>query len=89
MPIPARRIARVVIRGEWVTVADNTFEIEEMEFVDDEGIPLHDPTDIWAYRFTTDQNDEYYGPLSAIQLFKLRDVVTDVEEPLGILDQPE
>jgi hypothetical protein len=80
MAIPVRRIARVVIRGEWVTVADGTFEVEELEFTDDEGNPLHDPTDIWAYRFVTDNADEYYGPLSAIELIKLKDVA-DVTTP--------
>ena len=81
MPIPVRRIARVVIRGEWITVADGTFEVEELEFTDDDGIPLHDPTDIWAYRFVTDKADEYYGPLSAIELIKLKELAEPVAPP--------
>lgn len=74
MPIPIRRIARVVIGGEWITVADNTFEIEEMEFVDEDGNPVHDPLDVWAYKFVTDNRDTYYGPLAEITLIKLKDV---------------
>lgn len=74
MSIPIRRIARVVIRGEWVTVADGTFEIEELEFTDDDGNPAHDPLDVWAYKFMTDNRDWYYGPLANIELFKLKDI---------------
>ena len=74
MSIPARRVSRVVIAGEWYDVALGTFEIVEMEFTEDDGTPVHDPLDVRAYRFTTQNRDEYYGPLSAIDLVKLVDV---------------
>jgi len=46
-----------------------------MEFTDDEGNPVHgEPLETPAYTFKTENGDEYYGPLSAIQLFKLVDV---------------
>jgi hypothetical protein len=74
MSIPARRVSRVVIAGEWYDVALGTFEIVEMEFTEDDGTPVHDPLDARAYRFTTQNRDEYYGPLSSIDLIKLVDV---------------
>ena len=46
-----------------------------MEFTDDNGNPTHnDSIDVKAYRFRNDNKDEYYGPLSAIQLYKLIDI---------------
>jgi len=75
MTIPARRIARVVISGEWISVLDGTFEVVEMEFVDEEGNPKHPPLEQYAYSFKTENRDDYYGPLSAITLIKLKDVV--------------
>ncbi len=74
MSIPAQRISRVVIAGEWYEVALGSFEVVEMEFTEDDGTPLHGPIDTKAYRFTTSNRDNYYGPLSAIELFKLADL---------------
>lgn len=75
MSIHAKRIVKVIIAGEWFTVAMDTFEVLEMEFTDDAGNPLHsEPIDIKAYRFKNDNGDEYYGPLSDISLFKLIDL---------------
>ena len=74
MSIPARRVSRVVIAGEWYDVALGTFEVVEMEFTEDDGTPVHDPLDVRAYRFTTQNRDEYYGPLSSIDLIKLVDI---------------
>jgi hypothetical protein len=75
MSIPAKRIGRVLLAGNWFTVALNSFEVLDMEFTDDSGNPIHaDPLDIRAYRFTTDNKDTYYGPLSEIQLYKLIDI---------------
>ncbi len=34
---------------------------------------MHDPLDTMAYTFVTPNRDRYYGPLSAIQLYKLAD----------------
>jgi hypothetical protein len=69
--VPLKMVVRVVIRGEWVTVKPGTFEVVEMTFTDDQGNPTHGPLQTPAYHFRTDINDEYYGPLSSIQLFKL------------------
>ena len=75
MSIPARRIRKVIINGDWYTVKLNSFEIVEMEITDDDGNPIHsEPLDRRAYRFLTDNEDVYYGPLSDITLFKLLDV---------------
>ena len=74
MSIPAQRVSRVVIAGEWYEVALGSFEIVEMEFTEEDGTPIHGPLDERAYRFTTQNRDEYYGPLSAIDLVKLADV---------------
>jgi len=71
MSIPANRVSRVVIAGEWYEVELGTFEIVEMEFTEEDGTPIHDPIDTKAYRFSTPNRDDYYGPLSAIDLFKL------------------
>ena len=71
MSIHAQRVSRVVIAGEWYEVELGSFEVVEMEFTEDDGTPTHDPIDVKAYRFTTPNRDDYYGPLSAIDLFKL------------------
>jgi len=75
MTIRAGQISRVIIDNEWLSVELGTFEVVDMEFVDDEGEPIHDSaTGVLAYRFTTPNHDRYYGPLSAISLFKLADI---------------
>jgi hypothetical protein len=71
MSIPAQRVSRVVIAGEWYEVEIGTFEVVEMEFTEPDGSPTHEPLDVKAYRFTTPNRDDYYGPLSSIDLFKL------------------
>lgn len=71
MSIPVRRVSRVVIAGEWYEVELGSFEVVEMEFTEDDGTPIHDPIDVKAYKFSTPNRDEYYGPLSAIDLMKL------------------
>ena len=73
MALEADRISKVIINGEWFSVELGTFEVVEMAFVDDTGQPVHDPLDTMAYTFLTPNRDRYYGPLSAIQLFKLAD----------------
>ena len=75
MSVPIKRIARVVIAGEWFTVAQDTFAVEELELTDDDGNPVHGPLDVFAYRFIRDNGDEYYGPLSELQLIKLKDAI--------------
>jgi len=75
MSVRARRIAKVIIAGQWYTVKLGTFEVLEMELTDDDANPLHaEPLEMRAYHFRTDNGDEYYGPLAAIELFKLIDV---------------
>ncbi|MEJ5256320.1 MAG: hypothetical protein WHS89_13325 [Acidimicrobiales bacterium] len=74
MSIPLKRVSRVVIAGEWYSVELGTFEVLDMEFLDDSGQPTHDPLDVKAYRFETPNHDIYYGPLSAISLIKLLDI---------------
>ncbi len=75
MSIPAKRISKVIIADQWFTVHLNSFEVLEMEFTGEDGQPLYDEAiDTKAYHFKTDNKDEYYGPLAAIQLFKLIDV---------------
>lgn len=75
MSIQARRIGKVIISGEWFSVKLDSFEVTEMEFTDQGGNPLHnEPLTIPAYHFINDNGDEYYGPLSAISLFKLIEV---------------
>lgn len=74
MPIPVKRVSKVIIAGEWFTVELGTFQIEEFTMTSDDGTPIHEPLGIKAYRFLTQNRDEYYGPLSAIELMKLIDV---------------
>jgi hypothetical protein len=72
--IPAHHISKVIINGEWFSVDVGTFEVVEMAFADESGHPSHEPLDVWAYTFVTPNRDRYYGPLSAIQLYKLADI---------------
>ncbi len=74
MTIQARQISKVIINGEWFNVELGTFEVVEMAFADDDDQPVHDPLDTMAYRFMTTNRDRYYGPLSAITLYKLADI---------------
>jgi hypothetical protein len=71
MSIPAQRVSRVVIAGEWYEVELGSFEVVEMEFTESDGTPTHEPLDVKAYKFSTPNRDDYYGPLSSIDLFKL------------------
>ena len=73
MALEADLISKVIINGEWFSVELGTFEVVEMMFTDEAGQPVHDPLDTMAYTFLTPNRDRYYGPLSAIQLFKLAD----------------
>lgn len=74
MPIPIKRVSKVIIGGEWFGVELGTFQIEDFTLTADDETPLHEPLGIKAYRFTTPNRDEYYGPLQAIELIKLIDV---------------
>ena len=73
MAIPLQRVARVVIRGEWYSVQLSTFEVLEMAFSEtgsDDDVKHH-PVEGLAYHFVTPNNDEYWGPLSALEIIKL------------------
>jgi hypothetical protein len=72
--IPASQISKVIINGEWFSVELGSFEVIEMAFTDETGQPLHDQLDEMAYTFLTTNRDRYYGPLSAITLYKLADM---------------
>jgi hypothetical protein len=72
--IQAQQISKVIINGEWLSVELGTFEVVEMAFVDPSGQPMHDELDTMAYTFVTTNRDRYYGPLSAITLYKLADI---------------
>ncbi len=74
MSIELARIFRVIIRGEWYTVERGTFEVLEMNFVDEYDQPTHPQIDTLCYHFFTPNKDEYWGPLSAIELIKLMDI---------------
>ncbi|MEI7591599.1 MAG: hypothetical protein WCK41_00090 [Actinomycetes bacterium] len=74
MAIKADHIARVVIDNEWISVERGTFEVVEMVFLDEDDEPIHDPIDVKAYTFVTPTGDRYFGPLSAITLFKIAEV---------------
>ncbi len=74
MALEAHQVSKVIINGEWFSVELGTFEVTEMAFVDETGEPMHDPIDALAYSFMTPNRDRYYGPLAAIELFKLADV---------------
>jgi hypothetical protein len=70
-----KRVAKVIIGGQWYTVRVGTLEITEMEFIDEDGNSvLAEPLETPGYHFVTENGDEYYGPLSSIDLFKLVDV---------------
>ncbi len=75
MSVTSRRIGKVIIGGEWFSVFLDSFEVVDMEFTDESGNPIHTgDLGVKAYKFLSQNKDEYYGPLSAIQLFKLIDV---------------
>lgn len=71
MSVPLNRVSRVVIFGEWFSVQIGTFRVTDMAFTDPGGNPTHAPLGVPAYQFFNENRDEYYGPLSEIQLFKL------------------
>ena len=74
MTIQARQISKVIINSEWFNVEIGSFEVVPMEFTDETGQPFHDPLDTMAYTFFTTNRDRYYGPLSAITLYKLAEM---------------
>ena len=74
MPIELHRISRVVIHSEWITVQRNTFSIEPFTMVDEQGNATHPDIGMWMYHFFNDTGDEYYGPITEIELYKMAQV---------------
>jgi hypothetical protein len=75
MSVTSKRIGKVIISGQWFTVELDSFQVVDMEFTDDDGNPIHNEAlGVKAYHFRTQNKDEYYGPLSSIELFKLIDI---------------
>jgi hypothetical protein len=72
MSVETKRVAKVIVNGQWITVRHNTFQVTEYAFTVD-GAVCHPPIQTLAYRFTSETGDEYYGPLSALELIKVID----------------
>ena len=73
MSVRADRISKVIIAGNWFTVSVGSFQVVDLGFTDEQGNPLHDGDLGKGYHFVTDNDDEYVGPLSSIELYKLVD----------------
>jgi hypothetical protein len=70
--INGKAVLRVIIEGEWIWVERGSFTVMALEFADDNGNVVNVSRDpIPAYYFVSTQGDPYFGPLSAISLFKL------------------
>jgi hypothetical protein len=70
--INGKAVLRVIIEGEWIWVERGSFTVTALEFSDDDGNVVNVARDpIPAYYFVSTQGDPYFGPLSAISLFKL------------------
>jgi hypothetical protein len=69
--VNARSVVRVIISGEWIWVEPGTFSVTDYTFLDDDGNALNRSREP-AYHFRSTNGDPYFGPLSAIQLIKLR-----------------
>lgn len=67
----------MIIAGEWIWVEPGTFTVQDFVFVDDDGNEINRSGEP-AYHFVSTNGDPYYGPLSAIQLIKLRPPELDV-----------
>jgi hypothetical protein len=84
--IKARSVVRVIIAGEWIWVEPGSFTVTDFAFTDEYGNPLNTSSEP-AYYFTSTNGDPYFGPLSAIQLIKLRaaelEVGNEADQPRG------
>lgn len=80
MDVRASSVVRVIIAGEWIWVEPGTFTVQDFVFVDDQGNEINRSNEP-AYHFVSTNGDPYYGPLSAIQLIKLRPPELDVVQP--------
>jgi hypothetical protein len=80
--VNARSVVRVIISGEWIWVEPGTFTVTDYTFQDDDGNALNRSREP-AYHFRSTNGDPYFGPLSAIQLIKLRppELEADQGEP--------
>ena len=86
MEVKASSVIRVIIAGEWIWVEPGTFTVQDFVFVDDAGREIN-RTDEPAYHFISTNGDPYYGPLSAIQLIKLRSPELDALQPEASVSQ--
>lgn len=84
MDVKASSVIRVIIAGEWIWVEPGTFTVQDFVFVDDAGQEINRAAEP-AYHFVSTNGDPYYGPLSAIQLIKLRSPELDALQP----EQPD
>jgi hypothetical protein len=73
-------VVRVIIAGEWIWVEPGTYRVQDVEFVDDDGNEINRSSEP-AYQVTSTNGDPYFGPLSAIQLIKLRSPELDALRP--------
>jgi hypothetical protein len=80
MDVRASSVVRVIIAGEWIWVEPGTFTVQDFIFVDDAGNEINRSSEP-AYQFTSTNGDPYFGPLSAIQLIKLRSPELDALRP--------
>ena len=71
MGIDPSKVTRVVIGGNWYTCELGTFKIAPFEFVDERGERIGESHGL-AYEFWTIERDFYTGPLSELQLLKVR-----------------
>jgi hypothetical protein len=90
MDVKASAVTRVIIAGEWIWVEPGTFTVQDFVFVDDDGNEIRRSQET-AYHFTSTNGDPYFGPLSALQLIKLRSPELDNEyreEPMQQRSEP-
>jgi hypothetical protein len=87
MDVKASAVTRVIIAGEWIWVEPGTFTVQDFVFVDDHGNEIRRSSET-AYHFVSTNGDPYFGPLSAIQLIKLRSPELDNETPEEPMSAP-
>lgn len=80
MDVKASSVIRVIIAGEWIWVEPGTFTVQDFIFVDDHGNEMSRADEL-AYHFVSTNGDPYYGPLSSINLIKLRSTELDATQP--------
>lgn len=74
MPIKADAVTKIVIGGEWISVRPGTFRLERFLLTDREGSPVHPDLGLTAFTCVTENGDNYYGRLEAIELLKTAEI---------------